>query len=156
MREDSKMKVIPWFILVLVFPLPLLSEEIHSDDNAFVIPILEGCKEHALEAVRELAEHGKIKFKFREGIFLSYFMPKFIGYLEIEELDNDVKGISKHLGFKIYDGCMPTVSTKLEYSDANIIYLSRLLLGPAYKEYKEKYIVISEDVIVIYPILTGC
>ena len=93
---------------------PLLqAEEMQSDDNVFVIPILEGRKENALEAVRELAEHGKIKYKYRDGIFITYFMPKFIGYQEIEELDNEIRGISKHLGFKIYYGCMPTEPTRM-------------------------------------------
>jgi hypothetical protein len=153
-REDRKMGVLAWFILALMFSPPLQAEEMQSDDNVFVIPILEGCKEHALDAVRELAEHGKIKYKFKDGIFLSYFLPKFIGYLEIEELDNEIRGISKHLGFKIYDGCMPTVPTKMEYSEANIIYLSHLLLEPSYKDkYKEKYIKINEEEIVLYPIV---
>lgn len=154
MREDRKMGVLAWFILALMFSPPSKAEEMQSADNVFVIPILEGCKEHAQDSARELAEHGKIKYKFRDGVFLSYFMPKFIGYLEIEELDNEVRGISKHLGFIIYDRCMPTVPTKLKYSEANIIYLSRLLLEPRYKDkYKEKYIMINEDEIVLYPIL---
>ena len=147
------MRILVVCIISLMFCLPLHSEEQHSDDNVFVIPILEGCKAHALEAVRELSEHGKIEYKFREGIFLSYFMPKFIGYLEIVEFDNEARGISKHLGFKIYDGCMPTVPHHREYSRANIINLSSTLLSPFYKEHKEKYIVINGDEIIIYPIL---
>jgi hypothetical protein len=136
-----------------MFCLPLQSDEQNHDNNVFVIPINEGCKAHALEAVRELAEHGKIKYRFREGIFLPYFMPKFIGYLEIEEFDNEARGISKHLAFQIYDGCMPAVPVHREYSQANIINLCSTLLSPFYKEHKEKYVVINEDEIILYPIL---
>ena len=140
-------------VVLLMFVFPSHSEETLAEDNIFIIPILEGCKEHAFEAIHDLVEHGKIKYKFREGIFLSYFMPKFIGYLEIEEFDNEVRGISQHLGFKIYDSCMPTVPTHMEYSEAKINHLNRLLLSPFYKEHKEKYIVINEDEIILYPIL---
>jgi hypothetical protein len=133
--------------------LPLHSEGLQGEENEYVIPILDGCKEHALEAVQQLVKHGKIKYRFMDGIFLSYFMPKFIGYLEIQELDNEARGISQHLGFQIYDSCMPTVPIRTEYSEANIINLGNTLLSPYFKGYKEKYIMINEDDIILYPVL---
>jgi len=147
------MRIFVGCIVLLMFSLPSHSEEAQAEDNIFVIPILEGCKEHALDEIKKLVEYGKIKYRFREGIFLSYFMPKFIGYLEIEEFDNEARGISRHIGYQIYNRCMPTVPNHMEYSKGNIMYLSRLLLSSPYKEHKEKYIVINEDEIILYPIL---
>ena len=82
--------------------------------------------EAALDEVRFLAEHGKIKYKVRKEIFWEPYLPKFTGYLEIQEFDNEVRGISKYMGqyFVIFLNSMRYLSYCCEFMGG---YMSNLL-----------------------------
>lgn len=130
------------------------SQEAQPEDGIYVIPIMEGCMEAALDEVRFLAERGKIKYKVRKEIFWKPYLPKFTGYLEIQEFDNEVRGISKYLGQNIYGKCMPSVPIVSESSDSRAIHIiEEFLRNPSLKKYREKYIIVKDDKIYMYPIL---
>ena len=151
-RTVFNVKRVALLIMINVVSFSVSADELLLDKKhmeTLIVPIIEECKDYAIEFITPLSDHGILKYKFKESIFTLPFLPEFVGYLEIERPEKNPL-FAESTATSIYMNCRPVIPNSMNYAPGRLRALGESLERLEEKGFKESYIEVTEETINYY------